>query len=69
MSDGGGQYNDNRKNPCKKFLKSVKPDLFNKKAGYITQEWYPYFLAARRDGMMFVYRRCYPNNRKSVLFL
>jgi hypothetical protein len=27
--------------------------LFFRKAGYITKEWYPYFLAARRDGMAF----------------
>ena len=27
--------------------------VFFRKAGYITKEWYPYFLAARRDGMAF----------------
>jgi hypothetical protein len=27
--------------------------LFFRKAGYITKEWYPYFLATRRDGMSF----------------
>ena len=27
--------------------------LFYRKGGYITREWYPYFLAARRDGMDF----------------
>ena len=27
--------------------------LFFKKSGYITKEWYPYFLAARRDGNTF----------------
>ena len=27
--------------------------LFFKKSGYITKEWYPYFLAARRGGMDF----------------
>jgi len=27
--------------------------LFFKKSGYITKEWYPYFLAARRDGKTF----------------
>ena len=27
--------------------------LFFKKSGYITQEWYPYFLAARRKGQSF----------------
>jgi hypothetical protein len=27
--------------------------LFFKKSGYITKEWYPYFLAARRDGRDF----------------
>jgi len=27
--------------------------LFFKKSGYITREWYPYFLAARRGGMEF----------------
>ncbi len=28
--------------------------VFFKKAGYITKEWYPYFLAARRGGKTFV---------------
>ena len=27
--------------------------LFFKKSGYITKDWYPYFLAARRGGMTF----------------
>ncbi|MCL2741086.1 MAG: hypothetical protein FWE70_03115 [Oscillospiraceae bacterium] len=27
--------------------------VFNRKAGYITKEWYPYFLAARRGGLTF----------------
>ncbi|MCL2854327.1 MAG: hypothetical protein FWE21_01755 [Defluviitaleaceae bacterium] len=27
--------------------------MFFKKSGYITKEWYPYFLAARRDGAAF----------------
>jgi len=27
--------------------------LFFKKSGYITKEWYPYFLSARRDGLSF----------------
>jgi len=27
--------------------------LFNKKGGFITREWYPYFLAARRNGKLF----------------
>ena len=27
--------------------------LFFKKTGYITKEWYPYFLAVRREGMTF----------------
>jgi len=27
--------------------------VFFRKAGYITKEWYPYFLAARREGMEF----------------
>ncbi|MDR0326514.1 MAG: hypothetical protein LBI19_10545 [Oscillospiraceae bacterium] len=27
--------------------------VFSKKAGYITKEWYPYFLAARRGGKSF----------------
>ena len=27
--------------------------LFFKKSGYITKDWYPYFLAARREGMDF----------------
>jgi hypothetical protein len=27
--------------------------LFFRKAGYITRQWYPYFLAARRDGNTF----------------
>ena len=27
--------------------------LFFKKTGFITKEWYPYFLAARRDGITF----------------
>ena len=31
----------------------VYSKLFNKKAGYITKDWYPYFLAARRGGRDF----------------
>jgi hypothetical protein len=27
--------------------------MFFRKGGYVTREWYPYFLAARRDGMDF----------------
>ena len=27
--------------------------IFFKKSGYITEEWYPYFLSARRKGMDF----------------
>ena len=27
--------------------------LFNKKSGYITKDWYPHFLAVRRDGKVF----------------
>ena len=31
----------------------VYSKLFFKKAGFITKEWYPYFLAARREGKVF----------------